>query len=802
MTSASIPPGHSFGRYRILRLLGAGAMGEVYLAEDPSIERRLAIKTVRLGDGRPQERESREARLRREAKAAGRLLHPNIVTLFDVGEQDGLLYLAFEYVEGRDLDQRLGEEGVMSLGEVLAILRGVAQGLAYAHECGVVHRDIKPANLLLPFAETEGGRSMAVKISDFGIAKMMGQATELTSTGAVIGSPHYLSPEQVRGEPLDGRSDLFSLGVVTFEMLSGRRPFAGDTISTLVYQILHHQPPMPSALGPNLPPRLVQVVSKLLAKSRQERYVSAQQLLLDVEALEAELTPAQLMAPVVASAPAGPGAGAGETGPTQALPRTVPPPPAAPSAPTPTPASASAPVPPPPVPVAPGQAPSQAPSQVPSAAFSQAPHHGPVAAPPAMPAGTSPTTQGQKGSGIGRGLLIASLALAVVVLLALIALMLWHGRSPEDPVRTLEREASTAELGEPGLTTADGADGAGAGSGLEEGQELESSLELEELAPTPPPAELLDQGAGQEPENALGETPETTTSEGVAEGGEREGLTNQSPAGAGYESRSGDVSRQGGGPGTEDSSARSGRSGAAGSLPQAGADSVQPPRSPPGAERRQSRREGIRNALRDTAEDRARSGPGAGSGSGPGPLPDMALATGLNLNFRVTPEDAFLLIDGRMMGRVREYSGAEGFELPGPGRYRLVLRRGGFEDYRVLVSAAADGPAVSRISARLEQKAAQDVELGDLPLYRAREAVAFQVDHPQARLMIDGQPVGSASRFTNRLGLVREWLELSRGQHRVSIIAPGRQRVDLVVEITGGAQERRQKISVELPAAP
>ena len=193
--------GRTVGRYRIVDFLGAGAMGEVYLAEDPQIERRLAIKTVRLA-GRPQEVDDRKKRLLREARAAGRMLHPNVVMLFDAGEDQGVLFLAFEFVEGTDLAGRLEKGPALSLREVLRIVRQTADALDYAHRMGIVHRDIKPSNILLDTA----GR---VKVADFGIAKVAGQSTELTVSGSVMGSPQYLSPEQIRGEELDGRSDIF-----------------------------------------------------------------------------------------------------------------------------------------------------------------------------------------------------------------------------------------------------------------------------------------------------------------------------------------------------------------------------------------------------------------------------------------------------------------------------------------------------------------------------------------------------------------------------------------------------------------
>ncbi len=300
--------GHLVGRYRIVKFLGAGAMGEVYLADDPQIDRRLAIKTVRLV-GRPQEIEDRKKRLLREARAAGRLLHPNVVTLFDAGEAEGMLYLAFEYVEGTDLAQRLenglsgDEKARLNLRQVLRVVRQVADALDYAHGQGIVHRDIKPSNILLDHF----GR---VKVADFGIAKMAGQSTELTMAGSVMGSPQYLSPEQIRGEDLDGRSDIFSLGVVLYEILSGKRPFEGETITTLVYQILHKDPPPVSELRA-VPPRLEELLRRMLAKSAGDRLATGGEAARELAAIEAELSDETLSAP----------AGAEELDATRILPR-------------------------------------------------------------------------------------------------------------------------------------------------------------------------------------------------------------------------------------------------------------------------------------------------------------------------------------------------------------------------------------------------------------------------------------------------------------------------------------------------
>ncbi len=279
--------GGQLGRYQILKRLGAGAMGEVFLAEDPQIGRQVALKTVRVEEGRAKEIEERKLRLLREARAAGRLLHPNIVTLFDAGEDGEILYLAFEFVEGRDLAERVEEGPQLSLGEVLAIVRQAADGLDYAHRQGVVHRDIKPSNLMI----TADGR---VKIADFGIARVADQTSDLTMTGSVVGSPHYMSPEQIRGDPLDGRTDIFSLGVLFYEILCHRRPFEGETLTTLVYQILNQDPTPLVVRRPDLGPRLEQLVMKMLHKDRDQRFANAAEVVREIAACERELSPTLL----------------------------------------------------------------------------------------------------------------------------------------------------------------------------------------------------------------------------------------------------------------------------------------------------------------------------------------------------------------------------------------------------------------------------------------------------------------------------------------------------------------------------
>ncbi|HEX2163681.1 MAG TPA: serine/threonine-protein kinase, partial [Thermoanaerobaculia bacterium] len=279
--------GDSLGRYTIERPLGSGAMGDVYLARDPRIDRPVALKTLRLATVRPGEMEAMSERMLREARAAGRLLHPHIVTLFDAGEHDGLLYLAFEYVPGSDLAARLRSGPPLALGEALRIARETCEGLDFAHRQGIVHRDVKPSNLML----TADSR---VKISDFGIAKLTGES-DLTVSGTVMGSPHYLSPEQVRGEALDGRSDLFSIGIVLYEMVAGRRPFDGQTLTTLVYQILQQEPPALPPLREGLVPGLPELLAGFLAKDRDRRVPDARTAAEAIAALAASL-PGELLA--------------------------------------------------------------------------------------------------------------------------------------------------------------------------------------------------------------------------------------------------------------------------------------------------------------------------------------------------------------------------------------------------------------------------------------------------------------------------------------------------------------------------
>jgi serine/threonine protein kinase len=263
MTDASAMP-MQIGRYRIESVLGHGAMGVVYRARDTLIERTVAIKTVRREGRAAAPEHELVARFRTEAQAAGRLMHPNIVAIHDYGETEDLAYIAMEFVDGMPMSSLAGDQPV-ALPRVLGWFSDLLAALDYAHAHGVVHRDIKPANLLV----TGDDR---VKISDFGIARI--EASTLTQTGAMLGTPSFMSPEQFLGSALDGRSDLFSAGVVLYQLLTGKRPFTGSA-TTVMHQILNHAPPVPSALHAALPQALDAVVLQALSKAPEERHASA-----------------------------------------------------------------------------------------------------------------------------------------------------------------------------------------------------------------------------------------------------------------------------------------------------------------------------------------------------------------------------------------------------------------------------------------------------------------------------------------------------------------------------------------------
>jgi serine/threonine protein kinase len=691
--SAPLESGRTVGRYRIVDFLGAGAMGEVYLAEDPQIERRLAIKTVRLA-GRPQEVDDRKKRLLREARAAGRLLHPNIVMLFDAGEDQGLLFLAFELVEGMDLAGRLEKGPALSLREVLRIVRQTAEALDYAHHMGIVHRDIKPSNILLDTA----GR---VKVADFGIAKMAGQSTELTVAGSVMGSPQYLSPEQIRGEELDGRSDIFSLGVLLYELLSRKRPFEGDTITTLVYQILHKEPPPVSELR-QIPERLEMLLRRMLAKNRDERFASAAAVAAEVGEVERELNDETLSAPA-ANLPG--------MEPTRLLPRSGP----------------AAVVPPPPPPQSPQL--SQMPPPLPPQPGTALP-----AGPPPPPAQTTGRTQVAR-AGLG---LAAVLGIAGVIFILFAGTAVWflvfRKTGPPDTTRQAPEVAQQV----PVQRQAEGGPG----------------ILAERPEETKAPATTLD----------VPQTPRRTEPQATAP-----------------------------------------------QLPRAEPQPVRPDRAPPSPSAAPSPAPITPEVRRPVPtppapapavpDEPAPEAAPVERVPGPARAADRVVRSGLALEFRVTPPDAMVLVDGTVIGRALEWSGGKRnrtYTLPGAGDYEVKIRAQGLREVRLLVQASEAG-GVTPIFARLAPLAAVEAaDASDLRTVQVREAVAFRVEPPVAAILVDGQPAGPARQFSGRPLQPRTWLKLPAGTHRVSVIAPGRERQDILVEVTPGATKERDHIAVTL----
>lgn len=258
------------GRYEIIGELGHGAMGVVYKARDPLLDRTLAIKAVDLSR---EEAEAFEQRFYREARSAGRLNHANIVTIHDVGKSDAVGYIAMEFLQGPSLREILDSGVVLPPEKIADIVAQVADGLAFAHENGIVHRDIKPPNIMV----LDSG---LVKITDFGIALL--PAGSRTLAGAVFGSPKYMAPEQVVGHPVDGRADIFSLGSVLYEMLTGFPPFFGGDLDAVLYQVINEMPAAPSSRNKSIAPAFDYIVAKAMAKHPDDRYASAQAMAADV----------------------------------------------------------------------------------------------------------------------------------------------------------------------------------------------------------------------------------------------------------------------------------------------------------------------------------------------------------------------------------------------------------------------------------------------------------------------------------------------------------------------------------------
>jgi len=271
------------GRYEVVSELGKGAMGIVYLAKDPVIGRLVAIKTIRANQAGDEDdtHEFRESFVR-EAQTAGILSHPNIVTIHDIGEdpETQTSYIAMEYIEGKNIKMLLAERTRFGFEQVSEIVAEVAEALDYAHRKGIIHRDVKPANIII----TTDGK---VKITDFGIAKIA--SSNLTTTGQFLGTPNYMSPEQVSGSPVDGRSDLFSLGVVLYELLTNRKPFQGDNLTAISYKIVHEDHTPPAELAPEVPHEFNDIVGRAMAKDPWNRYQRGKDMALALYQLKAQL---------------------------------------------------------------------------------------------------------------------------------------------------------------------------------------------------------------------------------------------------------------------------------------------------------------------------------------------------------------------------------------------------------------------------------------------------------------------------------------------------------------------------------
>jgi serine/threonine protein kinase len=265
------------GRYDLLRVLGKGAMGIVYEGRDPNLDRRVAIKTVKVENMSEEAAAEYEARFRTEARSAARLQHPNIVSVYDSDRDGDIAFLVMEFIQGDDLKAHIDKGERYTLDQSLKMIRDLLAALDYAHKQGIVHRDIKPANLLIE----PGGR---IKLTDFGVARIQDSGEATRTQGAMVGTLKYMSPEQVQGQPVDSRADLFAVGIVLYQLLTSKRPFDGENDFSIIHQIIGHEPTPPSTFNPQLPAELDAVVSRALAKKRDERFATARDFAVALQA--------------------------------------------------------------------------------------------------------------------------------------------------------------------------------------------------------------------------------------------------------------------------------------------------------------------------------------------------------------------------------------------------------------------------------------------------------------------------------------------------------------------------------------
>jgi serine/threonine-protein kinase len=297
---APVPePTEIAGRYLIVKKLGAGAFGTVYKAKDKILGRMVAIKTIRM-EGLAAAGASVDElvdRFKREAQVSAQLRHPNIVTIYDVGESGGMSYLAMEFIDGVGLEKVIASAGRLPVERAAGLAAQVADALDFAHKSNVVHRDIKPANIMVEAGDR-------VKVTDFGIAKVTDSADHLTVTGSLLGTPSYMSPEQARGAPLDGRSDLFAVGAVLYEMIAGKKAFRGDSITGLIFKIITEEPPPIRELDPSVPDEVVRILAKALAKAPDGRYQTGREMADDLLALTRPASTPTLRQAEIATTPA------------------------------------------------------------------------------------------------------------------------------------------------------------------------------------------------------------------------------------------------------------------------------------------------------------------------------------------------------------------------------------------------------------------------------------------------------------------------------------------------------------------
>lgn len=278
------------GRYDLIRVLGKGAMGLVYEGRDPNLDRRVAIKTIKVENLSEEAAAEYEVRFRTEARSAARLQHPNIVSVYDSDRDGDIAFLVMEFVQGEDLKHHLDKGDLYTLEQTLGIMDDLLSALSYAHSQSIVHRDIKPANLLMQ----PGGR---VKLTDFGVARIQDSGEATRTQGSMVGTLKYMSPEQVQGRPIDARADLFAAGVVLYQLLTGKRPFDADSDFAIIQQIMTHSPASPSSFNSQLPSKLDTVMARALAKSRDERYASAQEFAMALRAAIRDAADATVVPP-------------------------------------------------------------------------------------------------------------------------------------------------------------------------------------------------------------------------------------------------------------------------------------------------------------------------------------------------------------------------------------------------------------------------------------------------------------------------------------------------------------------------